>query len=115
MKSGEQSLTSSERRHEHRHERVTSRAKVDAVLRLLTGESAEAISQELNVSVGRIDRWKDRFVQAGSAELARRTDEPSKGWMAKHSGSVWQWIWLLVALVALVTFLVVFMQRGSPE
>jgi hypothetical protein len=115
MKSGQQSLASSEARREVRYERVTSRAKTDAVLRLLNGESVATISQELGVSIGRIERWKDRFVQAGTAELARRQDEPSTSWAARHASSIWQWIWLLIALVALVSFLAVFMQRGSPE
>jgi hypothetical protein len=115
MKSGQQSVASSEARPEVRYERVTSRAKTDAVLRLLNGESIAAISQELGVSIGRIERWKDRFVQAGTAELSRRQDEPSTGWVAKHSSSIWQWIWLLIALVALVSFMAVFMQRTSPQ
>ena len=85
------------------------------MLRLLKGESVEAISQELGVSIRRIERWKDRFLQAGSAELAKRTDEPSQGWVAKHSTSIRQWIWLLLVLIALISFLVVFMDRGSPE
>jgi hypothetical protein len=116
MQPGEQSLVSSSgSRHKDRHEQVTSRAKTDAVLRLLKGESVDAVSQELGVSIRRIERWKDRFLQAGSAELAKRTDEPSQGWVAKHSTSIRQWIWLLLVLIALISFLVVFMDRGSPE
>jgi hypothetical protein len=115
MKSGLQSIASSEARREVRYERVTSRAKTDAVLRVLNGDSVAELSQELGVSIGRIERWKDRFVQAGTAELARRQDEPSIGWVAKHSSSIWQWIWLLLALVALVSFLAVFMQRTSLQ
>jgi|HubBroStandDraft_1064217.scaffolds.fasta_scaffold42731_3 hypothetical protein len=114
MEPDEQSLASSQSRRHERHESVTSRVKTEVVLRLLKGESVETVSQEIGVSIRRIERWKDRFLQAGSAELARRTDEGSKGW-AKYSSSIWQWIWLLIALVALVSFLAVFMQRGSPE
>jgi hypothetical protein len=85
------------------------------VLRLLQGEPVETISEELGVSVGRVERWKERFVAAGSAELAKRTDVPSNGWVAKHAGSVWQWMWLLLALVVVIGILVVFMQRGGQE
>jgi hypothetical protein len=113
MKSGEQSIASSESRRLSRYEPVTSRAKIDAVLRLIQGESPEAVSHELGVSIGRMERWKKRFVEAGSAELSRRQDEPSHGWLAAHSSSITQWLWLLFALVALVSFLAKFMQRGQ--
>ncbi|MGA2600651.1 MAG: helix-turn-helix domain-containing protein [Bryobacteraceae bacterium] len=115
MAPGEQSLSHTASRHDHRHARVTSREKTDAVLRLLKGESVDALSLELGVSTGRIERWKDSFVAAGSAELAKRTDVPSKSWAAKHVGSIWQWVWLLIALVAVIGILVVFMQRGGQE
>jgi len=107
---------SREYRKSDRYEQVTSRAKTDAVLRLLKGESVEALSQELGISIRRIERWKSRFVEAGSAELAKRTDNfsnSSKGWVAKHSGSIREWFWLLLALVAIICLLTVFMQRGS--
>lgn len=116
MNSDERHLrSSSESRHVDRYERVASRVKTDAVLRLLKGESVEAVSQELGVAVPRIERWKNRFVDAGSVELARRKEERSTGWAAKHSGSIQQWIWLLLALVAVICFLAVFMQRSSQE
>jgi hypothetical protein len=121
MNSGEQSVASAASRHDDRYERVTSRAKTEAVLRLLKGESVDTLSQELGVNIRRIERWKDRFLEAGSAELARRQDESSKGWLGKkgwfatHASSIWQWTWVLVALVAVISFLAVFMQRGSPD
>jgi hypothetical protein len=95
--------------------RFTSHEKTDAVLRLLKGESAEIVSQELGVSVSRIERWKSSFVAAGSAELAKRKDVHSKSWAARHSGSIWQWMWLLLVLVAVIAVLVLFMQRGGQE
>ena len=115
MQPSEQAISHSTSQHEQRHTRVGSRAKTDAVLRLLRGEPIETISEELDVSVGRIERWKERFVAVGSAELAKRTDVASKHWAAKHMGSIWQWVWLLVALVAVISILVVFMQRGGQE
>jgi hypothetical protein len=114
MQPGEQPLVPSAARHEHRHARLTSHEKTDAVLRLLKGESAETVSQELGVSIGRIERWKSSFVAAGSAELAKRKDVPTKTWVTKH-GSISQWVWLLFALVAIITMLVLFMQRGPQE
>jgi len=87
MKSGEQPLVSTESRHNDRYERVTSRAKTEAVLRLLKGESVESVSQELSVPIPSIERWKNRFLEAGSAELATRKNDSSKGWVAKHSSS----------------------------
>ena len=103
-----------EGRESDRHERVTTRVKTDAVLRLLKGESVETLSQELGVSIRRIERWKSRFLDAGSAELAKRTDTPHKGWAGNHSSSIREWFWLLLALVAIICLLTVFMQRGSP-
>jgi transposase len=114
MKAGELG-SSSESRRDDRYQRVTGRAKTDAVLRLLKGESIEAVSQELGVTIPRIERWKNRFLEAGSIELARRKEERSKGWAAKHSGSIRQWIWLFVALVAVITILAVFMQHSPQE
>jgi hypothetical protein len=119
MKSGESpassSDSSSESRQVHRDVRVTSHEKTDAVLRLLKGESVETLSQELGVTVGRIERWKSSFVAAGSAELARRKDISSKGWAGKYSGSIRQWVWLLFALVAVISVLVLLMQHSPQE
>jgi hypothetical protein len=115
MKSGGEHIASSESRHDRRYERVTTRAKTDAVLRLLKGESAEAVSEELGVTVSRVERWKTRYMEAGSAELAMRTDESSKGWIAKHSRSIWQWTFLLIVLIAVISFLAVFLQRSPQE
>lgn len=99
----------------HHHARFTSHAKTDAVLRLLKGESVETVSDELGVTIGRLERWKDTFVSAGSAELAKRTDVPSNRWVAKHFGSIWQWMWLLAALVAIISILSLYMQRGTGD
>jgi hypothetical protein len=115
MESNEQPSVSSESRQSHRQERFTSHEKTDAVLRLLKGESIETVSQELGVTVRRIERWKSSFVAAGSAELARRKDGSSKSWAEKHSLSIRQWIWLLCALVAVISILVVLMQRSPQE
>lgn len=115
VKPDEQSFFSSEPRQHHHHERITSRVKREVVLRLLKGESIETVSQELGVTVRRIEQWRDRFVEAGSAELARRESDSQRSWAAKHSRSIWQWTWLLIALVAVISVLVVLMQRSPQE
>jgi hypothetical protein len=111
MEPSEQPLVPSD----SRHARFTSHAKTDAVLRLLKGESAETVSQELGVSISRVERWKNSFVAAGSAELAKRKEVHSKSWAARHSGSIWQWMWLLLAFVGVISLLVLFVQRGGQE
>jgi len=111
----EQTLVPSVSRDDHRHARFTSHEKTDAVLRLLKGESVETVSEELGVSSSRLQRWKESFVAAGSAELAKRKDVAAKSWASKHSRFIWQWMWLLLALVAVISILVVFMQRGGQE
>ena len=115
MTSANDPLVSSESHRDHHNEPIASRAKIDAVLRLLKGESVDAVSKELGVTVRRIERWKSSFVEAGSAELAKRKSSSSKSGIAKHLGSIRQWIWLLAALVAVISVLVLLMQRGSPE
>ena len=115
MEPSEQPLVSAVSRRDRRHARFTSHEKTDAVLRLLKGESVEIVSDELGVAVERIERWKSSFIAAGSAELAKRKDVSSKNWGVKHAGSIRQWIWLLCALVAVISVLVLVMQRGPQE
>ena len=112
MGSGQPSPGPSETR-DRLHARFTSHEKTDAVLRLLKGESVEAVSQELGTSIRRIERWKSSFVEAGSAELAKRKDVSSNSWAKKDWSTIRQWVWLLVALVAVISVLVLFAQRGS--
>jgi hypothetical protein len=98
-----------------RHGRFTSHQKAEAVLRVLKGETLETISQELGITIARIERWKSSFVAGGSAELAKRKSDSSKGWAVKHSIFIRQWGWLLFTLVAVIGLLVVFMQRSSQQ
>lgn len=115
MQPAEQPVVSSVSRLHDRNAQFTSKQKIEVVMRLLKGESAETVSRELGVPVGRIERWKSSFVAAGSAELARRKDGPSTSWLAKHLGAIWQFIWLLVAIIVVVVTLVLYMQNGSPQ
>jgi hypothetical protein len=114
MQSSERPLDSSESRHDV-HVRLTSREKTDAVLRLLKGESLQAVSQEIGVSVARIERWKGSFVAAGTAELGRRRDVSSKSWVTKNLGVIRQWSWLLFALIAVISILVLLKERSGQE
>jgi hypothetical protein len=110
-----QPLVSSALKHDTRHARFTSHEKTQVVLRLLQGESAETVSRELGVSAGRIQRWKSSFVAAGSAELAKPKEDASKSRAARHSGSVWQWTSLFLAVVAIVSIVMAFLQRGAHK
>jgi hypothetical protein len=45
------------------------------VLRLLRGESLDAISREIGVEVYRLERWRDKALAAMDAGLKERTDD----------------------------------------
>lgn len=106
----------SEREDAHEHGRSRSREKhfpsvqkTAAVLRVLGGESVESVSEDLGVSIRRLERWQSEFVSAGAAALARRKDLPHEGWFAKHRKSVAQWTWLLIFLVLVIGGLAAFL------
>jgi hypothetical protein len=103
------------RRSQDRVEQLTAVEKATAVLRVLRGEPAETVSNDLGVSVRRLERWQSEFVTAGSAELAKRRDLPSKSRLGKHSQSIVQWLWLLLGLIAVISLLAVAMQHGGAE
>jgi hypothetical protein len=113
MDAGEEHRALSGQQLHERHERFTSHEKTNAVLRVLKGESLQTVSEDLGVSLPRLERWRNNFVTAGSAELAERKDLPSPGWLAKHSAPIRQWIWLLLTLIAVTVILALFMQRGG--
>lgn len=50
--------------------------KREVVLRLLRGESIEALSRELAVERYRLERWKERALRAVDASLRERGAEP---------------------------------------
>jgi len=115
MEPSEQPVDPNASHHDGRHSRFTSHEKTDAVLRLLKGESVEIVSQELGVTINRIERWKSSFISAGTAELGRRKESSSKSRGMKRWVFVRQWIWLLFALVAVISMLVLVMQRSPQE
>jgi hypothetical protein len=56
--------------------------KRDVVLRLLRGESIEALSRELAVERYRLERWKDRALRAIEASLRERGSDPLQAELA---------------------------------
>ena len=52
--------------------RFSSRRKMEAVLRLLRGETLDAVSLELGVSGATLGQWRDQFVAGGQGSLRSR-------------------------------------------
>lgn len=52
--------------------RMSAPRKRDAVLRLMRGETLEALSRELKVPAGRLSQWRDAFIAAGETALKSR-------------------------------------------
>jgi len=52
--------------------RWSAKAKREAVLRLLRGESLDAVSRELKVTAARLSEWRDAFLAGGEANLKSR-------------------------------------------
>jgi len=50
--------------------------KRDAVLRLLRGESVEAISREMGVEIYRLEQWRDKGLSGIAAALKQREGDP---------------------------------------
>jgi hypothetical protein len=58
--------------------RWSAQKKMDAVLRLLKGESIDELSRELVVTVEMLSHWREEFLAAGLAGLKGRTAEQMK-------------------------------------
>jgi transposase-like protein len=56
--------------------RWSAKRKQEVVLRLLKGESLDALSRETGVPAGDLSRWRDDFLEAGQAGLKRRSEDP---------------------------------------
>jgi transposase len=50
--------------------------KRDVVLRLLRGESVEAISRELGIEIYRLEQWRDKGLSGIDAALKQREGDP---------------------------------------
>lgn len=53
--------------------RLSARKKADAVIRVLKGESIDAVSRSLNTPAHLIAQWRDEFLAAGTHALKVRT------------------------------------------
>jgi transposase len=50
--------------------------KREVVLRLLRGESVDAISREVSVPIYKLEQWRDRSLKGIEASLKEREDDP---------------------------------------
>ena len=56
--------------------RWSAKRKQEVVLRLLRGESLDALSRETGQPASVLSQWREDFLEAGLAGLKRRTDDP---------------------------------------
>jgi hypothetical protein len=56
--------------------KAKAKAKADVVLRLLRGESVDAVSRELQVPAHELEAWRRTFLEAGAERLKRRHGDP---------------------------------------
>lgn len=56
--------------------RWSAKRKQEVVLRLLKGESLDALSRETGQPAASLSAWRDEFLEAGQAGLKRRRDDP---------------------------------------
>jgi transposase-like protein len=68
--------------------RFSSRRKMDAVLRVLRGESVDAVSREIGVTAGSLAGWRDDFLSGGQANLKSRLADARDEEMARLRGKV---------------------------
>jgi transposase len=52
--------------------------KRDVVLRLVRGESVQALSRELGVEIYRLEQWRDKAILGMESGLRERGDDPLK-------------------------------------
>jgi len=72
-------------------QRWSARRKREIVLRLLRGESLEAVSREIGVEVYRLEAWRDRALNGIDLALKDRQDDPLMGELnaaMKHIGEL---------------------------
>jgi len=58
---------------EEKQGRWSASKKAEVVLRLLRGESMDAVSRECSVTVESLNRWREDFMEAGIAGLKGKT------------------------------------------
>lgn len=57
-------------------QRWSARRKSEVVLRMLRGESLDALSRELGIEMYRLEQWRDKALSALEAGLKDREDDP---------------------------------------
>lgn len=55
--------------------RFSSARKADAVVRVLRGESLDAVSRELGVTAAKLAEWRDQFLVGGQVALKSRNED----------------------------------------
>jgi hypothetical protein len=90
---------------------ISVHTKVNSVLRLLEGGSAEALAAELEISPERLQGWKERFVEGGRAALLRRrTDERRRSEKRRKTAQHWA---AVVAVLIGLTWLATWVFSNS--
>lgn len=56
--------------------RWSAKRKQEVVLRLLRGESLDALSRETGQPAATLSAWRDEFLEGGQASLKRRSEDP---------------------------------------
>ena len=59
-----------------RPKRWSAERKAEVVLRLLRGESLDAVSRETGLPAATLSEWRDAFIETGKAGLKTRTKDP---------------------------------------
>ena len=56
--------------------RITAKRKQEMVLRLLKGETLDALSREFDVPAQKLTKWRDTFLQGGLENLKEKPSSP---------------------------------------
>lgn len=56
--------------------RWTATRKIEVVLRLLRGESLEALSRELGIEIYLLEEWRSKAIQGMESGLKARVEDP---------------------------------------
>jgi transposase-like protein len=82
------------------HLQFSPQQKANAVLQVLKGNDVNQVAKELDVSVERLNRWKDLFVEGGKAALEERSHENTAlARRRRQRQKIVQWALIIVALI----------------
>jgi hypothetical protein len=98
----------------HGHRRLSTEEKSRVVLRVVRGESRDALAAELHVSADRIGSWEETFLSGGKAALAASRGRRWRG-LPKLLGRIVPWSGLILFLFIVVYFLTRFFGAGAGE